>query len=167
MLTRDENSPLFFSTPDTVPLASACSCAVLVSDPVLPATSAASAWHSPAAVCGMLAGDEAAAEADGEACGATAPGAPDDEAEGEGDAEPEPDGDADGTAEPGTEVTGEATLVWLGAGDEPEKVPVLAASATPPPAPTARAAAMTLTVRILAIGDFIICSLRESATDAR
>ena len=58
-------------------------------------------------------------------------------------------------------------LVLSVVGDEPEKVPVLAASATLPPAPTAKAAAMTFTVRILASGDFIICSLRESATDER
>ena len=115
----------------------------------------------------MLAGDdEADADADGEACcGAVPAGAPDADAEADGELEPE--GDAKDAVQPGTEVTGAATLVRLGAGAEPEKVPVLAASATPPPALTASAAAMTLTVRILASGDFIICSLRESATDAR
>src|SRR6185437_3982065 len=163
VLTSDENSVLFFSTPDTAPLASACSSAVLVSDPVVPVTFLVRAVHSPAAVCGMLAGDdEADADADGEAvCGGTIPPwLPD--ADGDGESE----GAGDWVVQPGTGVAGVATLVWVVAGDEPEKVPVLAASATPPP-PTARAAAMTFTVRILASGDFIICSLRESATDAR
>jgi hypothetical protein len=110
----------------------------------------------------MLAGDaEADADAEAVGCGAVPAGALDD-----ADGDAESDGAADEMAQPGTGVAGVATLVWLVAGDEPEKVPVLAASATPPP-PTARAAAMTFTVRILASGDFIICSLRESATDAR
>src|SRR5205085_466544 len=111
----------------------------------------------------MLAGDgEADADAEAVGCGAVPAEALDDA---DGDAESE--GAADEVAQPGTGVAGVATLVWVVAGDEPEKVPVLAASATPPPPPTARAAAMTFTVRILASGDFIICSLRESATDAR
>src|SRR5690349_23850078 len=111
----------------------------------------------------MLAGDgEADAGAEAVGGGAVPAGALD--ADADGDAES--DGAADEVAQPGTGVAGVATLVGVVAGDEPEKVPVLAASATPPP-PTARAAAMTFTVRILASGDFIICSLRESATDAR
>ena len=58
--------------------------------------------------------------------------------------------DVDDTAGPG---------VWEAAGPGPEKVPVLAASATPPPADTVSAAAITLAVRSLASGDLIICPL--------
>src|SRR5579859_2363715 len=121
----------------------------------------------------MLAGEEAAADGDVACCGAVPPAAPAAPVplapgpDADGEAEPEADGVADGPLRPGIELTGLAVLVGLAAGDEPEKVPVLAASATPPPAVTASAAAMTFTVRILASGDFIICSLRESATDAR
>ena len=50
---------------------------------------------------------------------------------------------------------------------EPEKVPVLAASATPPVAKTASDAARILPVRILEIGDFSICPLWEVAEGRR
>jgi hypothetical protein len=68
-------------------------------------------------------------------------------------------------------VTGAATLLppWPGSEPEPEpeKVPGVAASATPPDAPTTSTEARILTVSILASGDLIICSLRKFATDAR
>ena len=50
---------------------------------------------------------------------------------------------------------------------EPEKVPVVAASATPPVAKTASDAARILPVRILEIGDLSIGPLREVATGMR
>ena len=91
--------------------------------------------------------------------------------DGDAEAEAESEGDADGWVQPGTGVTGAATLLPPYAGPEPEpepeKVPVLAASATPPDAPTASTEARTLMVSILASGDLIICSLRKFATDAR
>ena len=161
VLTSEENSGLC-SAPDTPPLARACCWAALVSDPLMPATSPARALHSPAAVCGMLAGDELS-EAEGD-CACWPP--PEDA---EADADPESDGA--GMNPPAGGVTGAATLLPPYAGPEPEpeleKVPVLAASATPPEAPTTSTEARTLTVSILASGDLIICSLRKFATDAR
>jgi len=59
------------------------------------------------------------------------------------DADADTEADTAGWVKPGTGVS---TLVPPGAGPEPEKVPVLAASATPPVAPTAINAARTLTV---------------------
>ena len=122
MLTSDENSLLLFSTPDTVPLASACSCAVLVSDPVVPVTVPASARHRPAAVCGMLAGEaEADADADGVAvcCGTVPAGVP--EADGDGDAEPGPDDGASVEVQPGTEGTGRRCSSGWGPGTNPRR----------------------------------------------
>jgi hypothetical protein len=163
VLTSEENSGLC-TTLDTELLARACCWAALVSDPLVPATLPARALHSPAAVCGMLAGDELS-EAGEDAAGGWV--SPDEDAE--GDADPESDGD--GMNPPAGGVTGAATLLppYAGPELEPEleKVPVLAASATPPPAPTASTEARTLTVSILASGDLIICSLRKFATDAR
>jgi hypothetical protein len=91
--------------------------------------------------------------------------------EGDAEADADPESDGDGMNPPAGGVTGAATLLPPYAGPEPEpeleKVPVLAASATPPEAPTTSTEARTLTVSILASGDLIICSLRKFATDAR
>src|SRR5207244_7468560 len=111
--------------------------------------------HSPAAVGGMLA-DELS-EAGEDAAGCWVP--PDGDAE----ADPDPESDGDGMNPPAGGVTGAATLLPPYAGSEPEpeleKVPVLAASATPPEAPTTSTEERTLTVRHLACGDLINCSL--------
>jgi hypothetical protein len=124
------------------------------------------AWHSPVAVCGRLA---AAAEAESEA-----------DAEAEAEADAEADTDADGEtagAAVGVCANGSPVLVTAGAealtdappwtDPEPEKVPVVAASATPPVAKTASDAARTLAVRMREIGDLSICPLREVATGTR